>query len=103
MEAANRIAVRAREEEIREETKLESLSAQGTYSIFASAEERVFDLQQEVKNEQLRVDAVRLLWETMVACRTEAIAAVTQPVEAAAKRTLPGIASRRLRGIRSGR
>lgn len=102
MEAANRIAVRAREEEIREEAKLESLSAQGTYSILASAEERLVDLRQEVKKEQLLVEAVRLLWETMVACRTEAITAVTQPVEVAATRTLQRIASRRLGRIRIG-
>jgi len=100
MEGANKMAVRAREEEIREEAKMESLSAQGTYSIFASAEERLADLRQEVKNEQLRADAVRLLWETMVSCRTEAVAAVTQPVEAAATRTLQRIASRRLGRIR---
>jgi DNA repair exonuclease SbcCD ATPase subunit len=102
MEAANRTAVHAREEEIREEAKLEGLSAEGTYSNFAYAEERLFDLRQEVKNEQLRVDAIRLLWETMVTCRTDAVAAVTQPVEVAATRTLQRIASRRLGRIRIG-
>jgi energy-coupling factor transporter ATP-binding protein EcfA2 len=96
MEAANKLAERAREEEIREEARLEGLSAQGTYSVLASAEERLVELRQEVKNEELRVEAIRFLWETMVTCRTEAIAVVTQPVEAAATRILQRIASRRL-------
>jgi uncharacterized protein YhaN len=89
-------ATTAREQEIREESKLEGLAAQGPYSALAVAEERLAQLKQDVKAEQLRVDAVRLLRDTVAACRAEAVAAVTGPVELAATRTFQRIASPRL-------
>jgi DNA repair exonuclease SbcCD ATPase subunit len=95
-EATNRESNQAREQEVREEARLEGLSAQGPYSALATMEEKVAQLQQEVRREELRVEAIRLLHDTVAACRSEAIAAVSMPVEAMATKTLQRIAGRRL-------
>jgi uncharacterized protein YhaN len=102
LEAVNQESSRARDQEVREEAKLEGLCAQGPYSALATAEERVVQLQQEVRREELRVEAIRLLHDTVSACRSEAIAAVSRPVEAVATRTLKRIAGRRLGRVEVG-
>jgi DNA repair exonuclease SbcCD ATPase subunit len=101
-EAVNQESIRAREQEVREEAKLEGLGAQGPYSVLAAAEERVAQLEQEVRAEELRVEAIRLLRDTVTACSTEAIALVAKPVEVAATRTLQRIAGRRLGRVQVG-
>lgn len=102
LEAASQTANQAREQELREETLLESISARGPYSLLALAEEKVLRLEEEVQRERLRMEAIRLLRETVAQCRAEVIAAVAQPVEAAATRTFQRIASRRMGRIRIG-
>jgi uncharacterized protein YhaN len=101
-EAVSQESSRAREHEVREEAKLEGLSAQGPYSALAAAEERVAQLEQRVEREEVRVEAIRLLHDTVVACRAEAIAAVTKPVESAATRTLQRITGPRLGRVQVG-
>ena len=101
-EAVNQEASRAREQEVREEARLEGLCAQGPYSVLAAAEERVAQLEQQVRREEVRVEAIRHLQDTVAACRAEAIAAVTKPVESAATRTLQRIAGRRLGRVQVG-
>ena len=102
LQAADQESSRTREQEVREETRLEGLCAQGPYSALAAAEERAAQLEQEVQREELRVEAIKLLYDTVAACRTEAIAAVSMPVEAAATRTLQRIAGRRLGRVHIG-
>jgi len=102
LEAANQESNQAREQEVREEARLEGLSAQGPYSALVMMEERVAQLQQEVRREELRVEAIRLLYDTVTACRSEAIAAVSMPVETTATKTLQRIAGRRLGRIQVG-
>ena len=87
----------------REEGKLQSLSAQGTYSLLAAAEERVAALQAEVAAEELRAGAIRLLRDTLVDCRAEAVAAVAGPVEAVATQIVQRIAGGRLGQSEAGR
>jgi uncharacterized protein YhaN len=102
LEAARKEADRARELEVKEESNLERLSAQGSYSALALAEERAAHLEDEVRGEQLRLEGVRLLHLTVAACRAEALAAVAGPVETVATRTLQRIAGRRLGRLRVG-
>lgn len=102
LEGANQASSQAREQEVREETRLESLCAQGTYSALALAEEKVVQLEQDVKREELRLEAIKALYETVAACRNEAIASVFGPVEVAATRTFQRIAGRRLGNIKVG-
>jgi len=101
-EAALQESDRARDLEVREEANLERLSAQGPYSDLVSAEEKVVHLEGELRREELRVEAIRLLYKTIAACRAEALGAVAGPVEAVATRTLQRIAGRRLGRIRVG-
>ena len=101
-EAALQESDRARDLEVREEANLERLSAQGPYSALVPAEEKVAHLEGELRREELRVEAIRLLHETIAACRAEALGAVAGPVEAVATRTLQRIAGRRLGRIRVG-
>jgi DNA repair exonuclease SbcCD ATPase subunit len=102
LEGANQASNQAREHEVREETRLENLCAQGPYSALAVAEEKLAQLEQDVKKEELRVDAIKALYETVAACRNEAIASVSGPVEVAATRILQRIAGRRLGSIKVG-
>jgi len=59
-------------------------------------------LQHDVKVEELRVEAVKLLRDTVAACRAEAVAAVAGPVETIATRTFQRIAGSRLGRIQIG-
>lgn len=81
---------------------LETLTAQGPYSVLAEAEEEVARLQEADERESLRMNAVRLLYETIAQCRAEAVAAVARPVEASATRLLHRIAGRQVGWIEFG-
>lgn len=102
MEAVARDSERAREEELRQEAGLESLSLEGPYSALTRAEERVARLEEDVRQERMRVEAIRLLYETVAACRAEAILAVSRPVQDGATRILKRIAGPRLGRIQVG-
>jgi hypothetical protein len=102
LQAAEDAANKARDDEKTEEGRLQSLSAQGTYSVLAAAEEKVAALQAEVAAEELRAEAIRLLRDTLVECRTEAVAAVAGPVEAVATQIFQRIAGVRLRQVKLG-
>lgn len=95
-------ASRARELELREETRLEGLSARAPYSLLAVAEEKVSRLEEDARRERLRMEAIRFLRDTVAQCRAEVISAVAAPVEAAVTRTFQRIASRRLGRIQIG-
>ena len=102
LQAADEAANKARDDEKTEEGKLQSLSAQGTYSLLAAAEEKVAALQAEVAAEELRAGAIRLLRDTLVECRAEAVAAVAGPVEAVATQMFQRIAGGRLGSLKLG-
>ena len=102
LQAADEAANKARDDEKTEEGKLQSLSAQGTYSLLAAAEERVAALQTEFAAEELRAGAMRLLRDTLVECRAEAVAAVAGPVEAVATKIFQRIAGGRLGHLKLG-
>jgi len=102
LESARRDSDQAREQEIREEARLENLTAQGPYSSLVVAEERVLQLDQKIRHEELHIEAIRLLHDTVAACRSNAIAAVSKPVEEKASRTLQRIAGRKLGKIEIG-
>lgn len=93
---------RALGDEKREEGRLEQLSAQGTYSLLAKIEEEVADLTEKVDREQIRANAIQLLYDTVEQCRDKAMAATGIPVEQAATRTFQRIAGGRLGSIKVG-
>ncbi len=59
-------------------------------------------LQAEVAAEELRAGAIRLLRDTLVECRAEAVAAVAGPVEAVATQMIQRIAGGRLGRLKLG-
>ncbi|MFH0876720.1 MAG: hypothetical protein V1863_00665, partial [Candidatus Omnitrophota bacterium] len=91
-----------RDEERRAMGTLETLTAQGPYSILAKAEEEVARLEEEIKRESLRMDAIKLLYDTVQKCKSEAVASVARPVEETATRLLQRIAGRRIGQIAIG-
>ena len=96
VQQANKDAQTARETEIQAEIALQNLSHEGPYSALNLAEEKVAQLKGDFAQEQLRVDAIKLLRETVTACRSETIAAVARPVENSATQTLQRIAGQKL-------
>ncbi|MBN2187644.1 MAG: AAA family ATPase [Dehalococcoidia bacterium] len=102
LDAAGKAVIKALEDEKSEEGRMWQLSAQGTYSVLAQAEEEVANLKSQIESEQLRLDAVRLMYETVKQCREEALAAVAGPVEETATRTLQRIAGERLGRLQLG-
>jgi uncharacterized protein YhaN len=93
-------ALRARDEEMTTFGTLATLAAEGPYSAFTSAVEDINQLKEDIQREEMRVEAIRLLYETVNQCRSEAVAAVTEPVEASASRIFQRINGHRLRRIR---
>lgn len=91
---------KARDEEMTAVGTLTTLAAEGPYSAFTTADEHVNQLKEAIQREEMRVEAIRLLHETVARCRSEAIAAVTEPVETGASRILQRFTGRRLRQIR---
>lgn len=102
LQALREEATRALEDEKSEEGRLQHLSATGPYSALAAVEEEIARLEGEIAREELRTNAVRLLRDTLVQCRSEALAAVAGPVEAAATRYLHRIAGGGLGRVRIG-
>jgi len=103
LETADSVATNALEEEKKEEGKLQQLAAGGTYSSLALVEEEVANMKSEITSEELHVNAINLLHETLEQCRTEALAGVAGPVEAAATRMLQRIAGEKLGSLRFGK
>ena len=94
-------AIRISLQEIRDSERtamgnLEVLVSSGPYSALARAEEEISRLEMDIQKETIRMDAIKLLYETITNCRTEAISAVAQPVEESASRLMHRIAGRRL-------
>lgn len=102
LEALRETATQARDDANLEEGRLRALGSEGPYSEVARLEEEFAELERQVQEEEQRAAAIRLLYETVKECRTEALAAVTAPVVQAASRRLQRIAGDRLGAIRLG-
>ncbi len=99
LNAAEDAATRALSDEKLEEGRLANLTLEAPHSLLAAAEEEVTSLSARLDRETLRMNGVRLLWNTYSSSKARAVAAVAAPVEDAATRTLERIAGRRLGGI----
>lgn len=89
----------ARDEEKQAEGRLQTLGAEGAYSRLVACEERLADLRNRVERERLRMDAIRVLHETVQACKAQIVAAVAAPVERTATQMLDRIAGPRLGSV----
>lgn len=102
LDASSDKAKKALENEKLEEGKLANILSQGTYSALALAEEEVARLEEDVAEEQLRADAIRVIHDMVEQCRAEALDAVIGPVEKRAGGILQRIAGERLGALDLG-
>ena len=72
---------KARDEENQAEGRLQNLAGEGAYSKLVACEEKLADLNMRIRREKLRMDATRLLYDTVAACKAAVVAAVAAPVE----------------------
>jgi len=100
LEAARAAAKRASRDESDAESRLRHLAAEGYWSRRAEVEERMAKLDEEIREDEFRAEAIKLLGETLDACREEALASVAGPVEEAASLTFRRIAGSRLGRVR---
>jgi DNA repair protein SbcC/Rad50 len=92
--------VTARDDENKAEGRLQTLAAEGAYSKLAACDERLADLNSRIRREKLRMEALRLLHDTVASCKAAAVAAVAAPVERTATRMLARVAGPRLGSVR---
>ncbi len=90
----------ARDDEKQAEGRLQTLAAEGAYSKLSACEEKLTDLTDRIRREKLRMDALRLLHDTVASCKAAAVAAVAAPVERTASRMLERVAGPRLGAVR---
>lgn len=102
LEALRQMATEALEKQKKEEGKLTQLASEGPYSALARTEEEIASLEKEVAAERLSLDAIRLLYETVTASKSEMLSAVARPVEEVASRILQRIAGSRMGSVRLG-
>jgi len=90
----------ARDDENKAEGRLQTLAAEGAYSKLAACEEKLADLTDRIRREKLRMDALRLLHDTVESCKATAVAAVAAPVERTATRMFARVSGPRLGTVR---
>ena len=90
----------ARDEEKQAEGRLQTLAAEGAYSKLVACDEQLAELQSRIRREKLRMEATRLLYDTVTACKAAMVAAVAAPVERTATNMLGRIAGPRLGSVR---
>jgi len=89
----------ARDEEKQAEGRLQTLAAEGAYSKLVACDEQLADLQTRIRRERLRMEATRLLYDTVTASKAMMVAAVAAPLERSATQMLGRIAGPRLGSV----
>jgi uncharacterized protein YhaN len=74
-----------------EEGRLQQIAAEAPYSALATAEEQIDRLTEEIARQQLQIDAIRLLHETLKEGKRKMLDSVLDPVRLRANRTLERI------------
>jgi len=98
--ALEEVEAKARDEENQAEGRLQNLAAEGAYSKLVACEEKLADLNLRIRREKLRMDATKLLYDTVATCKAAVVAAVAAPVERTATHMLGRIAGPRLGNVR---
>jgi DNA repair exonuclease SbcCD ATPase subunit len=83
-----------------EEAGVRQLSSSAPYSICSEADERLASIAGELRDEEVRTEAVKLLRETIEACRSEAIASIPEQVAETAASILQRIAGTGFQTVR---
>lgn len=99
-EQAERERDSVREQLRDEEADVRQISSSAPYSMFSEADERLASITGELRDEEVRTEAVKLLRETIEACRSEAIASIPDQVAETAASILHNIAGTGFQTIR---
>src|SRR5262249_34354473 len=83
-----------------EEAGVRQLSSSAPHSIMSEADERLESIACELREEEVRTEAVKLLRETIEACRSEAIASIPEQVAESAASLLQRIAGTGFQTVR---
>ncbi len=83
----------------KEEGRLEQLATAGPYSALSRVEEQIAELETRIDAEELRINAVRLLRDTVQRCKADVLSDLRKPVEESATRMLQRIAGTRLGSV----
>ncbi|NOX53265.1 MAG: SMC family ATPase [Planctomycetes bacterium] len=102
LQAVREEADRARDELKTEEGRIQELAAEAPYSKLAQVEETIGRLKKEIAEQQLQLDAIRLLHDVLQEEKGRVLEAVVEPVRRRATQTLQRIAGRRFEDIRFG-
>lgn len=78
---------------------LNNLSADGIYTKLSRCEEQIADLNAKIESEKLRMDSIRLLFDTVNQCKASMVASVLGPIEQNASKMLSRIAGSKLGSI----
>jgi DNA repair exonuclease SbcCD ATPase subunit len=90
----------AREHLRNEEVRVRYLSAAAPYSALGEAEERLEAISGELRDQEVRAEAARLLYDTVEVCRSEAVASIPERVAETATSILHRIAGTRFQTVR---
>lgn len=82
-----------------EEGRLQQIAVQAPYSQLVAVEEEISRLDEEIARQQIQIDAVRLLYETLTERKRDALQSVLGPVRRRANQTLHRIAGARFDDI----
>jgi len=96
LKALEEAEAKARDDENKAEGRLQTLATEGAYSKLVACEEKLADLDARIRRERLRMDATKLLYDTVTSCKAAIVAAVAAPVERTATNMLGRIAGPRL-------
>jgi uncharacterized protein YhaN len=80
----------------KEEGRLEQLATTGPYSALSQVEELIAELRTQIDSEELRINAIRLLRDTVHHCKANLLSDLRKPVEESATRMIHRIAGTRL-------
>ena len=80
----------------KEEGRLEQLATSGPYSALSQVEEQIAELKTQIDSEELRINAIRLLRDTVHHCKAKILSDLRKPVEESATRMIQRIAGTRL-------
>ncbi len=82
-----------------ESARLEQIIAEAPYSALATVEDEIFQLQDEVRRQQLHLDATRLLYETFHQQKRDVLQAIVDPIRLRANHILQRIVGTRFENV----
>ena len=91
---------KARDDEKTAEGRLQGLAAEGAYSKLIACEEELENVDEQIGHETTKMEAIRLLHDTVTECKQAVVASVAAPLERSATQMLSRVVGPRLGRLR---